>query len=98
MDRDAVLERLRAHEAELKAMGVKRLSLFGSVARGEAGPGSDVDLAAELDHGRPFGLFEFAGLQERLGQLLGARVDLVSEPIRKERFRARVDEDRVHVF
>ena len=42
MDRDAVLERLRAHEAELKAMGLARVSLFGSVARGEAGPESDV--------------------------------------------------------
>ena len=98
MDRDAVIGRLRAHEAELKAMGVARLSLFGSVARGEAGPGSDVDLAAQFDRARPFGLFEFVGLQERLGELLGTTVDLVGEPISKDRFRARVDKDRVHVF
>jgi predicted nucleotidyltransferase len=99
MDRDAVIERLRAHEAELKAMGIARLSLFGSVARGEAGPTSDVDLAAEIDPGkRPFGLFKFIALQERLGELLGTKVDLVGEPIEKARFRARVDRDRVHVF
>jgi predicted nucleotidyltransferase len=39
-----------------------RLSLFGSVARGEAGPGSDVDLAAEIDRSRHFGLFQFVEL------------------------------------
>ncbi len=98
MDRDTVIERLRAHEAELKAMGVARLSLFGSVARGEAGEGSDVDLAAEFDRSRPFGLFKFVELQDRLGELLGVKVDLVGEPIAKPRFRARVDQDRVNVF
>jgi uncharacterized protein len=98
MDRDAVLERLRAHEAELKAMGVARLSLFGSVARGEAGPESDVDVAAEFDRARPFGLIQFVALEERLSELLDTRVDLVGEPIRKERFRACVERDRVHVF
>lgn len=98
MDRDAVLERLRAHEAELKAMGVARLSLFGSVARGEAGPDSDVDVAAEFDRSRPFGLFQFVELEARLAEMLGVKVDLVGEPIAKDRFRARVDRDRVHVF
>jgi predicted nucleotidyltransferase len=98
MDRDAIPERLRAHEAELKAMGVARLSLFGSMARGEAGPGSDVDLAAEFDRSRHFGIFQFVELQAKLGDLLGAKVDLVGEPIEKPRFRARVEQDRVHVF
>jgi hypothetical protein len=98
MDKDAVLQRLRAHEQELRTMGVARLSLFGSVARGEAGPDSDVDLAAEFDRSRPFGLFQFVRLEERLGDLLGIKVDLVGEPIAKPRFRARVDRDRVHVF
>ena len=46
---DDVIATLRAHEAELRAAGIHRLSLFGSVARGDAGPDSDVDLAAELD-------------------------------------------------
>jgi len=98
MDRDAVLERLRAHEAELKAMGVGRLSLFGSVARGEAGEGSDVDLAAEFDPMKRIGLFEYGGIAHRLEQMVGSKVDLVTEPIRKERFRLRVERDRVLVF
>ena len=98
MDRDDILKRLRAHEAELRRLGVSRLSLFGSVARGEAGPDSDVDVAAEFDRARPFGLFQFVELEERLAELLGLKVDLVGEPIAKPRFRARVDRDRVHVF
>lgn len=98
MDRDAVIERLRRHEAELKAMGVKRLSLFGSVARGEAGPESDVDLATELDHGRRLDLLDFAMINVRLNDLLGAKVDLVSEPARRPDFQADIDRDRVHAF
>jgi len=98
MDRDAVLKRLRAHEAELKAMGVARLSLFGSVARGDAGPGSDVDLAAEFDRSRPFGIFQFAAVEGRLRDLMGYPVDLVGEPARKPRMQQAIDRDRVRAF
>lgn len=45
---DELIAALRAHEAELRAAGIRHLSLFGSVARGDAGAGSDVDLVAEL--------------------------------------------------
>ena len=48
-ERERVLTLLRAREAELRALGVSRLRLYGSMARSEAGPESDVDLMAELD-------------------------------------------------
>jgi len=98
MDRSQIIGRLRSHEAELRGMGVRRLSLFGSVARGDADGDSDVDLAAELDEHRPIGLFQFAALQVHLAALLEANVDLVSEPIERPRLRARVEQDRVLVF
>ena len=67
---------LAAHQAELHAMGVKSLAVFGSVARGEAGPESDVDLLVEFD--RPVSLFDYAGVQIYLEELLGAKeIDLV---------------------
>lgn len=97
-DRDHILRRLRDHEPELKAMGIKRLSLFGSLARGEAGPDSDVDLAAELDHARGIDLLDFAEINLRLNDLLGAKVDLVSEPARKPGFQAEIDRDRISAF
>jgi predicted nucleotidyltransferase len=49
MDRDEILERLRAHMAEIRVLGVKRLALFGSVARGEAGEESDIDVLVVVD-------------------------------------------------
>lgn len=98
LERKAVLERLRDHEAELRAMGVERLSLFGSVARGEVGPESDVDVAVRLDEARSIDLLDFAEINLRLNELLGAKVDLISEPARKPHFQAEIDRDRVHAF
>jgi predicted nucleotidyltransferase len=94
MDRDAVIATLRAHERELKGAGIVRLSLFGSVARGEAG--NDVDLMGEFERG--LSLLDLVGLENRLGDLLGARVDLVQENMLKERVRARVGQEAVIAF
>jgi len=71
MRREEVERVLTLHEDELRHAGVRTLSLFGSVVRGEAGPESDVDLLVEFD--RPVGLFELVGLQLRLEDWLGAR-------------------------
>lgn len=98
MERAAIIDTLRTHETELRALGVRRLSLFGSLARGDAQAGSDVDLAITLEDGHRLGLFGFAALRERLERLVDARVDLLSEPIAKPRLRASVERDRVHVF
>ena len=49
MRRDDVIRLLHEHKAEIDAFGVKSLSLFGSVARDEAGPESDVDVLVEFD-------------------------------------------------
>jgi hypothetical protein len=98
MDRRVILKRLRAHEAELRAMGVKRLSLFGSVARGEAGASSDVDLAAEFDPAAQVGMFKYGAIAEHLRALLEGPVDLVGEPARTARMQAEIDRDRLRVY
>ena len=49
MEREAAIARLKRNKANLRALGLARLSLFGSTARGEASPESDVDLAVTLD-------------------------------------------------
>ena len=98
MDKADALTRLRAHEAELRAMGVTALSLFGSVARGEAGPDSDVDVAVTLDRDRHLELLDFATLNLRLQDVLGVKVDLISEPARRARFQTEIDRDRTHAF
>jgi predicted nucleotidyltransferase len=72
----AVLARLREHEADLRRRGIARLWIFGSVARGEARPDSDIDLVAELDPAARLSLTGFASLRADLADLLGAPVDL----------------------
>jgi uncharacterized protein len=89
---------LQAHAAELRASGIRHLSLFGSVARGEAGPESDIDLAVELDPEAHITLIGLIGLESKLGELLGRKVDLLPEPIQRPRLRANVDRDRRHAF
>jgi hypothetical protein len=98
MGRDAVIGTLRRHEAELRALGVRGLSLFGSAARGEAGPASDIDLAAEFDLGGGLSLVEVVRIERRLAELLDGPVDLVSFPALRPAVRRRVEQEAIHAF
>ena len=64
-------------DALCRRFGIARLDVFGSVARGEDGPGSDVDLLYELAQGRLLG-WEIEDLSQDLAALFGRPVDLVS--------------------
>ena len=88
MRRDEILAVLREHQPELDTLGVSSLALFGSVARGEAGPESDIDILVEF--ARPVGLFEFVRLQMRLEALLGRQVDLVTLDAVRQTMRDRI--------
>src|SRR6266852_6015310 len=84
MDRDEVINKLRAHEPELKAAGIVRLAVFGSVARGDNSQESDVDLLADFDKTKHYTLLTMGRLENRLTDLLGTRVDLSSPEWLKE--------------
>lgn len=95
MKRAEAIEKLKRHFPELRDnYGVVHLSVFGSVARDEAGPESDVDLLVEFD--QPIGL-RFFELYERLEQLLGCKVDLGTPQSLKRRMRDRVLAEVVRV-
>ena len=98
MDKSKALAILRQHEPELKAAGITRLSIFGSVARGEASFDSDVDLIAEFDPTRQFSLLDMVGLENSLADLLGVRVDLTPSGTLKDRVRERVTREAVLAF
>jgi predicted nucleotidyltransferase len=86
--REEVQSRLSEKRTELDALGVRGLQLFGSVARGEAGPSSDVDLL--IDFEAPVGLFHFVRVQQRLEEILGCRVDLVMRESLRPQLRDRI--------
>ncbi|MFN8634137.1 MAG: nucleotidyltransferase family protein [Chloroflexota bacterium] len=93
MRREEALRLLAEHRDELRAMGADSLSLFGSVARDEARPDSDVDVLIEF--GRPLDLFDLGRIQVRLEEILGQRVDLVMPDSLRPRLRARVLDEAV---
>jgi hypothetical protein len=100
--RFALLAILRAHEAELRARGVESLTLFGSIARGEATGASDVDLAVRPGAGFSVGGFDHFGqldaLRDRLSALLGCDVDLVEETAARARLRQVIEREGVRAF
>ena len=98
MNKDEIIAKLRAHEAELKDAGVASLRLFGSLARGEAGPKSDVDLMARFDKSRCRTLFDCAGVEERLAEILNAPVDLAPEEMMHDPVRPQAEREAVLVF
>ena len=98
MDKGSVIEVLRRHEPELRASGILHLRLFGSVARGESSPGSDVDLMAEQDRSRHLTLLNLVRLENRLTDLLGAKVDLSPADAMKEAVRARAIREATLAF
>jgi predicted nucleotidyltransferase len=100
MKRDQALSILLRHREELIARGVESLSLVGSVAREESDAGSDVDLVVRLAEGAR-GLAHFRQLDElgqRLGEILGCRVDLVEEAAVSQRMLREIQKDRVLAF
>jgi predicted nucleotidyltransferase len=98
MKRDEVIRKLRAHEAELKAAGIVRLAIFGSVARGDNSPESDVDLLADFDKTKQYTLLTMGRLESRLADLLGTRVDLSSPEWLNQSVRNRILREAVLAF
>jgi predicted nucleotidyltransferase len=77
ISREQATNLLAACESEIRALGVARLALFGSVLRGDARPDSDVDLLVQFSPGaKTFG--RFLALSELLEDRLGRRVELVT--------------------
>ena len=92
---ETVSVRLRERRVTLEQLGVKSLALFGSSARDEARPDSDVDLLVEFS--RPVGLFEFVRLKLVLEEILERRVDLVTPDALRESVKAEILKEAIDV-
>jgi predicted nucleotidyltransferase len=97
MDLDQVLSTLRRHSADLKALGASRLFLFGSVARNDARPDSDVDLFFDFDDPQ-FSLIELVALSDRITELLHARADVMSRGSIHPRLLSAIESPALQVF
>lgn len=98
MKRRDILDRLRQCAPALQATGVAHLSLFGSAARDEMGPESDVDVLVEFEPGVKVTLLMLGGLQYDLCETLGVDVDLASAAWLKEPIRQRALREAVLAF
>jgi predicted nucleotidyltransferase len=93
-----VLAKLRAHAATLHARGVNGLWVFGSVARGDAHGGSDIDLFVDVDPAAGLSLLGLASLRAELSDLLGAPVDLVERDALRPAIRVAAEREAVRVL
>lgn len=97
MTRDEAMARLRAHEAELKRLGVQQLFMFGSTARGELTPRSDVDLFFDYDKGR-FSLFDLMDVKDFASETLGVRADITTRDSLHRVLRRAIEAEAIQVF
>lgn len=96
MDKQAILARLSGSAEEIRQrFSVKRLAVFGSVAREEAGDTSDVDVLVAFDQKANFDLF--MDLKFYLEELLGTEVDLVTDKALRSQMREVIEREIIRV-
>ncbi|MGH6906124.1 MAG: nucleotidyltransferase family protein [Geminicoccaceae bacterium] len=95
---DEALHRLRASRAELEREGVRHVAIFGSFARGDDRPDSDIDILVGLDPDAKVGLFGYGRLANAFDQILGRPADLVHGGSLKKAFEREIQRDAVHAF
>lgn len=98
LDLQSVLEILRTHEDDLRRLGVAHAGVFGSVARGDVRPDSDIDVLIDLDENHAIGIFEYARLKLYLEELLGGSTDVVNRRTLKPLLQPGILRDTVHAF
>jgi predicted nucleotidyltransferase len=98
MDSQEALDTLRRFEPALRARGVRRAALFGSVARGENRPGSDIDIMVEIDPEAHITVFDYVGLKEYIAGLFDIPVDVVSRDNLKSYIRPTATADAIYAF
>jgi predicted nucleotidyltransferase len=98
MNSSEVLETLRRSEMALRARGVRHAALFGSIARGDDRPGSDVDIMVEIDPAARITVFDYVGLKEYIAGLFDGPVDVVNRDNLKPYVRPAATADAIYAF
>ncbi len=92
----SVRERISLHEKRLKELGVRSLSVFGSLAKQRFRSDSDIDLLVEFDY--PVGLFRLIDLEQFLTLVLGSEIDLVTPDSLRPKLKNKILDEAIHVF
>jgi len=98
MDSRTVIARLREYAPELRAAGIVHLRLHGSHARGQQTTSSDIDLIAEFDGAKRLSILDLVGLEQRLTELLGVKVDLSQAKSLKDAVRRNAAREAILAF
>jgi predicted nucleotidyltransferase len=98
MDTDLVIATLKAYETDLRRKGVSRVAVFGSVARGEAGPGRDLDIMVEVEPDARLDVDGYVGITQFISELFQASVDVADRVALRPSVRQTADPDAVYAF
>src|SRR5690348_10882651 len=98
MRRDQVIDKLKAIEPAIRALGAKALYLYGSHARDEARAGSDVDIFVDKDPARNFGFDEFMDIYFKLQTALGTEVGYSTREGLVDFYRPDIEREAIRVF
>src|SRR5437588_8299787 len=93
MRRDEVIARLKEAEPALRARGIRRAAVFGSVARGDNHAGSDIDILVEFEPGAEGTIYEYMRLKEFVASLFDGPVDVIDRDALKPHLRAPATRD-----
>jgi len=98
MTRDQAIAEIAISAAVLRARGVEAAYLFGSTARGEARPDSDLDVFIDIAPDARFSLLDLAGVHRILNESIGRKVDVTTRESLHPKLRGEIERDAVRVF
>ena len=98
MSRDEILARLREFEPALRERGIAHAALFGSAARGDNGPDSDIDIMLEFAPDSHVGVWEYVGIKEYVASLFDRPVDVVDRDGLKRYVRPSAEAEAIYAF
>ena len=98
MNRDEAISRIKSVEPAIRALGASALYLFGSTARNEAKPTSDVDVFVDRATPNALGFIEFFDLEDLLREALGTKVDLATRASLHPTLRPEIEQSAIRVL
>ena len=98
MNSQEIIAKLKENEATLRSRGVSHAALFGSRARGDNRPDSDIDIMIEIDPEAHLGVWGYVGLKEYIAALFDGPVDVVDREALKSYVAPAATADSVYAF